>query len=68
MTVPNFMSKPIFYQDLHKRSTMCPLPWGLIRQKYSRADRINKAIKNIKNLIRNYISHERITYGDTDPH
>ena len=29
---------------------------------------VNETIKNIKNIIRNYISHERITDGDTDPH
>ena len=49
MTVPNFMSKAFFYQDLRGgsgRGRYVP-PGGMIRQKYPGADRVKKMLRAI---------------------
>ena len=46
MTVPNFMSKAFFYQELCRMGGhyVPPFPLGMIRQKYPGADRVNNLI------------------------
>ena len=39
MTVPNFMSKELSFQDLRRGALFTPLR-GMIRQKYPGADRV----------------------------
>ena len=52
MTVPNFMSKTFFYQDLCREVGGGGVPpyRGMIRQKYPGADNVNKN-KNTKYII-----------------
>ena len=51
MTMPNFMSKAFSYQNLHgggrrgggeRGEAGTVSHWGMIRQKYPRADRVNR--------------------------
>ena len=40
MTVPNCMSKAFSYQDLRRGRLCTPIPRGMVRQKYPRANRV----------------------------
>ena len=57
MTVPNFLSKAFFYQDLCRGEGggkgagahyVLPLPRGVIRQKYSEADKVKTVLKTLE--------------------